>query len=228
MPQSRLPKIAGLLTGALYAGLSLLYIWWPAGWSATARVGAKAAPILMLAMVVSVLLRRSGTLPTAALLFSAAGDISGDLGPRGFLPSIALFGVAQMLYTAHFIRFWRWRQQRLPALTLCLVWLAVMVWQLAGAQALGAPLLKGMVFCYIAVIMAMVVSALFASGMPRWLPVGAVLFLASDSLIAIDRFLTDIPHAGVWVMLTYAAAQGCLTLGVVLKHVEHRSMPVLS
>ncbi len=216
--------IPGVIAVTLYWYGALLYIWWPAGWPAIARVCAKAAPILLLAAVVSGVLRRAGALPAAALLFSAAGDIAGDSGPQGFLPSIALFGMAQVLYTVYFARFWRWRRLRLVPLGLCLVWGALMAWQLAGAQALAGPVLKSMVFLYIAVILCMVITALFAAGMPFWLPVGAVLFFVSDSLIAMDRFLFDVPHGGVWVMLTYSAAQFCIALGVILRRRESRSM----
>ncbi|MEQ9404142.1 MAG: lysoplasmalogenase [Cyclobacteriaceae bacterium] len=48
---------------------------------------------------------------------------------------------------------------------------------------------------------------------------GAVLFLISDSVLAINKFYSDIPYIGVWVMSTYIAAQYFLVQGV-LKHVD--------
>ena len=44
--------------------------------------------------------------------------------------------------------------------------------------------------------------------------VGALLFILSDSLLAFDKFLVPIPHAGVLVMSTYIAAQYLIVEGV--------------
>ena len=48
---------------------------------------------------------------------------------------------------------------------------------------------------------------------------GSILFLISDSLLAIDKFYVNIPFSGLWVMSTYLAAQYLLVKGI-LKHVE--------
>lgn len=43
---------------------------------------------------------------------------------------------------------------------------------------------------------------------------GAVLFVASDSVIALRKFAFEIPHSGFWVMSTYLAAQYLIMLGL--------------
>lgn len=48
---------------------------------------------------------------------------------------------------------------------------------------------------------------------------GSLMFLLSDSILAINKFYVEIPMAGLWVMSTYIAAQLLLVDGV-LKHVE--------
>ena len=40
-----------------------------------------------------------------------------------------------------------------------------------------------------------------------WVAVGAGVFMASDALIAIDKFLTPVPLAPLWILLTYYCAQ---------------------
>ena len=37
--------------------------------------------------------------------------------------------------------------------------------------------------------------------------IGAILFVFSDSVIAVDMFVTRVPHARYWIMVTYFAAQ---------------------
>ena len=43
---------------------------------------------------------------------------------------------------------------------------------------------------------------------------GALLFVASDSILALNKFHETIAHNHIWIMLTYALAQYCITMGV--------------
>jgi len=52
---------------------------------------------------------------------------------------------------------------------------------------------------------------------------GSVLFVISDSLIALNKFNSPINQAGLWIMSTYIAAQ-FLIAGGVLSHVRTRSV----
>jgi uncharacterized membrane protein YhhN len=47
--------------------------------------------------------------------------------------------------------------------------------------------------------------------------VGSLLFLASDSMIAINKFTTEIPMAGFWIMISYILAQYLIMRGLVLE-----------
>jgi uncharacterized membrane protein YhhN len=69
----------------------------------------------------------------------------------------------------------------------------------------------------------MVYSALMTWTRPGWsiisaivVSVGAVLFYASDSMLAWDRFLKPLPHARLWVMVTYHLGQIGIILGAML------------
>ena len=48
---------------------------------------------------------------------------------------------------------------------------------------------------------------------------GAVLFMISDSLLAINKFLEPIHYSGIWIMSTYISAQFLIVRGL-LKHGE--------
>lgn len=48
----------------------------------------------------------------------------------------------------------------------------------------------------------------------QWVFFGALLFMFSDTCIAINKFLMPIPYNTFWVMSTYAAAQFLITLGL--------------
>jgi len=46
---------------------------------------------------------------------------------------------------------------------------------------------------------------------------GAILFMLSDSVIAVNKFVLEIPLSGLWIMTTYTLAQWLITVGGILK-----------
>lgn len=82
--------------------------------------------------------------------------------------------------------------------------------------------LKIPVMFYALVLILMVVSALFryghTSAVSFWMVFcGAVLFMVSDSVLAINKFLEPVSHSTFWIMLTYCSAQFLIVSGL-LKH----------
>jgi uncharacterized membrane protein YhhN len=82
--------------------------------------------------------------------------------------------------------------------------------------------LKIPVVVYAGVLTYMVLVALFRFGKTNagsfaMVFGGAILFMISDSLIAINKFLEPISHAELWVMITYISAQFLIVRGL-LKH----------
>jgi uncharacterized membrane protein YhhN len=47
---------------------------------------------------------------------------------------------------------------------------------------------------------------------------GALTFMISDSLLAIDKFLLPVSHASLLIMSTYIIAQFLLIQGLILHH----------
>lgn len=62
------------------------------------------------------------------------------------------------------------------------------------------------------VISAMVASAIGTGDVAA--VAGASSFYASDALIAWTRFLRDVPHGRVWIMVTYHLGQAGLVLSL--------------
>lgn len=153
----------------------------------------------------------------AALLCSAAGDaFLGVDGERLFVPGLASFLVAHVFYTAIFIRsgnaaLSRRRQILFAAIVVFAVGYAMILWPVLGG-------LRWPVAAYMAVITVMALCALRMRS--PLLPLGAVLFMASDSLIALGKFLSAAEWLGPSVWITYAAAQLLLTYGLVGRPVE--------
>ncbi len=82
--------------------------------------------------------------------------------------------------------------------------------------------LKIPVIVYAGVLTYMVLVALFRFGKTNTASFamvfgGAILFMISDSLIAINKFLESLPQAGFWIMTTYIVGQFLIVRGLI-KH----------
>jgi uncharacterized membrane protein YhhN len=106
-------------------------------------------------------------------------------------------------------------------LVIYLVWLYPKLAR--GLKARGKTRLKIPVLIYSLVISLMVYSALLTWFRAGWstfaalsVSIGAVLFFASDSLLAWDRFVNPLPHARLKVMVTYHLGQIGILLGAML------------
>jgi len=145
----------------------------------------------------------------AALLASLAGDVLLMLPGDHFIAGLAAFLVAHLFYIALFRQQAPWFPDR-RALAASMGFGALMYAALWSS--LADPVLKLAVGCYIGVISLMVAQAIgrarvIGDAASRWVAIGACLFMLSDSLIAIDRFLTPLPMASLWILSSYFAAQ---------------------
>ncbi|PKQ01522.1 MAG: hypothetical protein CVT73_23015 [Alphaproteobacteria bacterium HGW-Alphaproteobacteria-12] len=74
--------------------------------------------------------------------------------------------------------------------------------------------LKLPVGAYLVAILVMALSALAIPQGAPWLGLGAVLFVISDSVIAIDKFRGGVPFRGPIVWITYYVGQALMTLSL--------------
>jgi len=149
----------------------------------------------------------------AALVFSAVGDWLLAIpwwGPS-FVVGLGAFLLAHLCYLGALVPLARWSRVRVAAVVLvCAGCVALLVWfwpQL-GRDRLSLP-----VTVYIAVLCAMVCTALLARLPTAWTAVGALCFLVSDAMIGIDRFVLGNEALGVPIWWAYAAAQILITAG---------------
>ena len=102
------------------------------------------------------------------------------------------------------------RNRIAAVVTMCLASTGLLIWfwPHLGAQKLTIP-----VTVYIVVLCAMVCTALMARLPTIWTAVGAVCFAASDSMIAIGRFILGNEALAVPIWWSYAAAEILITAG---------------
>jgi uncharacterized membrane protein YhhN len=149
-----------------------------------------------------------------ALLFSAAGDaFQPNHGQRLFVPGLASFLATHVLYAAVFVLATKGtavpmsagRKVMLAVIPTFAAAYSVVLWPNLGALAIPVVL-------YIAAIVVMAMLSLRVRAIE--VPIGAVLFMASDSLISLEKFLWQAAWVGPLVWITYALAQLLITRGM--------------
>jgi uncharacterized membrane protein YhhN len=160
-------------------------------------------------------LTRRVRLVLVALAFSWVGDVAlMGVGDGWFLAGLGGFLLAQLSYIAAFapsVRAGPLGRRPVLALPYVAAWAALIA---VLAPSLGGLLVP--VMLYGAALMTM---AATATGVHRWTAVGAALFVASDSLLALTRLSDAVSlgegAAGALVMSTYTLGQGLIVAGVV-------------
>lgn len=158
---------------------------------------------------------RTHALLAAALASSLAGDVF-LMFSGFFIPGLVSFLVAHLFYVALFKRGQRWFAHRGAFVaTLCIgVAIYALLWVGGLPAALRVP-----VAAYVLVIALMAAQAMGRASVLRNAPsllvaAGAMLFMASDSLLAINRFVHPLPWSPLWVLSTYYAAQALIVTGM--------------
>lgn len=189
------------------------------------RLATKPIPVLVLAAVVLGTRPRNRyrTLVGVGLVFGATGDLLLEFGH--FVPGLLAFLVGHLSYLA---AMWGVDRRLSP-------WTAIpfAIWGIgltvALADGAGDLLLPVAVYAAVLCIAMWRGGSLLGADVPRVAAlatfVGLVAFGFSDSLIAIDRFGTDVP-AGRWViMLSYWAAQVLIAGGALALDGERAPAP---
>lgn len=170
-------------------------------------------PALLLALLVGLPRIRSeiALWGSLALVFSTAGDVLlGAPGEVAFLVGVGAFSLAHVAYLVLYVRPLRTRAIGWRGL-LYAGWLAILLLVLLPHTGpLALPLAAyGLLLCG---------AAAAALGTTRVVATGGLLFLVSDTLLALKFFL---PGFSLWqedllIMLVYLAGQGLIIVGTVL------------
>lgn len=160
-----------------------------------------------------------GKLLFASYMLCAVAGLALDLPiDNSFLLGLVIFLLGHTGYIITFSRDFMWQPVRL--------WLVVAALIYAGGLALlFAPYVGSFlipVYCYIAVITLMFIFAALRGSSNHFVIYGALLFLISDSALAINMFITPLPGQDYIVMITYFAAQFFILFGF-LEDKYHKS-----
>lgn len=154
-----------------------------------------------------------------ALIFSSFGDIFLEIDENDkmiFICGLLSFLIAHVLYIRAF-----WFRECLAHLPFYVIgvliayYVTMMFYLLPSAEAeLRIPI---MIYGFIIALMAAVTgarcySSQFHKTSKSLALSGALIFVVSDSILAINKFVSPIPNAKMFVMITYYAAQTLLVM----------------
>jgi uncharacterized membrane protein YhhN len=170
--------------------------------------------LLVVAVVLGATSSTAGVWLLVALVFGLLGDVAllSDSLPR-FRAGVAAFLVGHLAYLACFASLglprpdWSWAGLAVLAAALFATRSVV-----PATHRLEGPALSVPVAVYSVVIGAMLLCAWF-TGVPL-VALGASVFVVSDAVLSIDRFVRPIPHARLILMVTYHVGQALIVAGV--------------
>lgn len=210
------------MTYALWTAAALTVVVAVVDWRAVVRDDVAtqrwAKPGVMVGLVTVALLAgaagsSTGRWVLVALVLGMVGDVLLLPGPDRFVPGLVAFLLGHLAWVAACLTVGLERPGLgwvgLGALAAAL---AVGRGILPGARRDGGPPLAGAVAGYMLVIGAMAVVG-WATGRVL-VGLGATLFVVSDTVLAVDRFVQHRPRSGVVVMVTYHLAQALLLAGL--------------
>ncbi len=171
----------------------------------------KAIPALSLAILAFIAISGSrGKLLFVSLLLCAAADIALELaGGKYFVAGLGLFLIAHIFFIITFTRDFKIQESRIPVIVLIVVYSIMMAFVLT-------PSLKEMaipVYVYMTAITLMGIFASLRAAKNDFTLYGAISFIVSDSIIAVNKFMMPVPAADYVVMITYYLALFLIVFG---------------
>jgi uncharacterized membrane protein YhhN len=188
-------------------------------------------PALMITLILYFLSETKGTnfkdrnLFIFAMIFALLGDsflMFQAQNPLFFMLGLGSFLLMQIGYSLYFNREIEFKKSLLfqkPYWIIPVIVYALTLYKIVSENAAG---LKGAILAYTICIATMMLSAInrfwqVVQSSFRWVFFGALFFMISDSILAVNKFAEAIPHAGFWIMSTYCLAQYLIVRGVILK-----------
>jgi uncharacterized membrane protein YhhN len=161
-----------------------------------------------------------------ALVFSLAGDVLLLFQEFGdyFIAGLGAFLIAHLLYIAAFTKTYLVNHEikllkKYGWVTLVIVAYA---WFFFNAidDFLGSMIGPVLVYTMVICLMLMIALNRFKKVSKEsflWIAAGALLFVASDSLLAWNKFVRELDYSHILIMLTYGLAQYGITKGAIIQ-----------
>ena len=160
--------------------------------------------------------RQTKYLTLFALVFSVIGDMFLMNSEKFFISGLVAFLLAHAMYILVFLKKRNPYLKPIGFVVLIILYGSILFYVLKDG--LGELLIPVLVYMFVILIMA--ITAFWRKGNVNkqsfyLVFIGALFFIFSDSLIALDKFLISIPLARTGIILTYAFAQLLIVFGII-------------
>lgn len=186
-------------------------------------------PLIVLSLLIFFFIRSQfmnktiRTLMIFALICSLIGDVAllfDTINPNYFIVGLASFLLAHVLYVSVFLKQRTQNKSSLTFIVVMLLYASLLFYLLKDG--LGDLLIS--VLVYMLVILSMSTTAYLRRkennvASFNWVFTGALLFMLSDSILALNKFYHAFSLSSILIMLTYALAQYSIVIGI-LKYNE--------
>jgi len=183
-----------------------------------------AKPAIVISLII-LFVRTSESLTTSiknltllALVFSLLGDILlmfVDKSPHFFTLGLLAFLTAHIMYVIVFLKHRNKEKSPVGFIILLLIYATGLFYFLKDN--LGVMLIP--VIIYMLVILSMATSSYLRINKVniwsyRLVFIGALFFMISDSILALNKFYQPMPYSNISIMVTYALAQYLIVIGI--------------
>jgi alkenylglycerophosphocholine/alkenylglycerophosphoethanolamine hydrolase len=172
----------------------------------------KAIPAISLAILAFIAISGSrGKLLFAALLFCAAADIALELAVgKYFVAGLGLFLIAHIFFIITFSRDFKFQTAKIPVIVLLVVYSTMMAFILTPwLEELAIP-----VYAYMTALTLVGIFAALRATKNNFTLYGAIAFMVSDSVLAVDKFIFSFVGIDYIVMITYYASLFLIVYGL--------------
>ncbi|WP_025783362.1 lysoplasmalogenase [Sporosarcina sp. D27] len=190
---------------ALITIMGLVYIFLIPEEPVGIKIAMKLVPMMLIILYAARNTSLVSPLYKKIVLIGLAVSMVADAAIYWFMAGLATFLVAHLFYIAAFRTARRKSVPLIAAIPLILYGIFMVFWIAVPQIASGEVVLGVAIIAYMGVILLMGWEAI-RTRLPLVI-IGALLFICSDSFLAIDRFVTPLPGRDALVMITYYAAQ---------------------
>ena len=156
------------------------------------------------------------------LAFCALGDA---LIIFSFLPGLIAFLIGHLFYIYSFIKKWHFSWNRIYVLIPFAIFGVYIGSRLISALTNNSE--EAFIFpviLYLIIISLMGITAFQTQN--KYLYVGSILFILSDTLLAWNKFIGELPYSGETIMLTYYSAQFLIAQSLTVQTSEHKKAAI--
>ncbi|VDG96985.1 YhhN-like protein [Lysinibacillus sphaericus] len=190
---------------ALITIMGLVYIFLIPEEPVGIKIAFKLVPMMLIILYAATNTSLVTPLYKKIVLIGLAVSMVADAAIYWFMAGLATFLVAHLFYIVAFRTARRKSVPLIAAIPLILYGIFMVFWIAVPQIASGEVVLGVAIIAYMGVILLMGWEAI-RTRLPLVI-IGALLFICSDSFLAIDRFVTPLPGRDALVMITYYAAQ---------------------